>query len=274
MVGLTDRPWTYWVLEEGRAVLRTDCLTVRFGGLAAVADVSLEVEPGSFVGLIGPNGAGKTTFVDALTGLVQSSGEIWFDGARIDRMPAYRRSRAGLGRTFQSLELFEELTVQENLSVVAERPRWYGPVKDLVRPRLSKAAQRVVSEALDKVGLESYRDAMPAELSLGQRKLVTIARTLSTSPRLALLDEPAAGLDSVESIELGKRLRAVVDTGTTILMIDHDMGLVLSVCDQIHVLEFGKLIASGSSAEIRTDERVIHAYLGASETGDLLGPSA
>jgi ABC-type branched-subunit amino acid transport system ATPase component len=249
-------------------------LTVRFGGLSAVADVSLQVERGSFVGLIGPNGAGKTTFVDALTGLVPSSGEIWFEGSRIDGLPAYRRSRAGLGRTFQSLELFEELTVQENLTVVAERPRWYGPIKDLVRPRLSKAGQRVVSTALETVGLDPYRDAMPAELSLGQRKLVTIARTLSTSPGLALLDEPAAGLDSAESIELGDRLKAVVAAGTTILMIDHDMGLVLNVCDQIHVLEFGELIASGNSADIRTNDRVIHAYLGENNAGDLLGPVA
>jgi ABC-type branched-subunit amino acid transport system ATPase component len=249
--------------------LRVTDLTVRYGGLRAVNKVSIDVPSGSFVGLIGPNGAGKTTFVDAVTGLTPSTGEVWLDDVRVDGRPAYQRSRIGLARTFQSLELFEELTVRENLTAAADNPRWYRPAADLIWPSVRPHVRRRVDEALETMNLTDVADVLVSELSLGQRKLVTIGRALSMDPKVALLDEPAAGLASYETTELGKALRNIVDNGTTILMIDHDMGLVLGVCDAVHVLEFGVLIASGTPAEIRASERVLQAYLGAEEEGDL-----
>jgi ABC-type branched-subunit amino acid transport system ATPase component len=245
------------------ALLETEGLTVRYGALRAVDDFSLQVQEGEFVGLIGPNGAGKTTFIDGVTGLTPASGRIHFAGERIDGRPPHRRARQGLGRTFQSLELFEELTVRENLLVSAERARWWSPVVDVLYPRLDAAAPEDVDAPLELLGLLGFADALPGDLSLGQRKLVTVARGLALRPRLLLLDEPAAGLDSRESLALGEALKKVVAGGTALLLVDHDMGLVLSVCDRIYVLEFGKLIATGTPAEIRRDDRVIHAYLGA-----------
>lgn len=257
-------------MASSGGTLRIADLTVRYGGLTAVDRVSIDVPSGSFVGLIGPNGAGKTTFVDAVTGLTPATGgEVWFDGVRVDGRPAYQRSRIGLARTFQSLELFEELTVRENLTAAADNPRWYGPFLDLIWPSVSPLVKRRVDEALEIMNLTDVADVVVSELPLGLRKLVTIGRALSMDPKVALLDEPAAGLASYETTELGKALRNVVDNGTTILMIDHDMGLVLGVCDAVHVLEFGVLIASGAPAEIRASERVLQAYLGAEEEGDL-----
>jgi ABC-type branched-subunit amino acid transport system ATPase component len=245
------------------ALLQVKGLTVRYGGLSAVDDVSMEIEAGSFVGLIGPNGAGKTTFIDAVTGLTRSAGEIVFDAVRVENKPAYRRAKMGLCRTFQSLELFEELTVRENLLVTAEPARWHSSFTDLVRPRAGTDAARAVDEAMELLDLRDQADSLPDELSLGQRKLITVARGLAARPKFLLLDEPAAGLDSHESLALGDKLGDVVGSGVTILLVDHDMGLVLGVCDHIEVLEFGKLIASGTPSEIRDDQRVIHAYLGA-----------
>ncbi len=247
------------------ALLGVQDLTVRFGGVTAVDGVDATVNDGQFVGLIGPNGAGKTTFIDAVTGLVGSSGSVQFDGQEIGDRPAFQRIRAGIGRTFQSLELFEDLTIRENLLAAAETTRWWSPFVDLFRPRADPAARESVDEALALVRLEDFVDAYPPDLSLGQRKLVTVARALARKPRLLLLDEPAAGLDSAESQELGKELLQVRDQGVTVFMVDHDMDLVLGVCDYIYVLEFGKLIASGTPDEIRNDERVIHAYLGVEE---------
>ena len=244
------------------ALLGVQDLTVRFGGVTAVDSVSATVDEGQFVGLIGPNGAGKTTFIDAVTGLVGASGSVRFGGEEIAKRPAYQRIRAGLGRTFQSLELFEDLTIRENLLAAAEPAPWWAPVADMFRPRADPAAAETVDEALSLVGLEAYADSYPPDLSLGQRKLVTVARALARKPKMLLLDEPAAGLDSGESQELGRELKQLQARGITIFLVDHDMDLVLGVCDYIYVLEFGKLIASGTPAEIRTDQRVVHAYLG------------
>ena len=254
------------------ALLQVQGLTVRYGGLSAIDDVSMEIEQGSFVGLIGPNGAGKTTFIDAVTGLTPSIGDVVFDGKSIAGQPAYRRAKLGLCRTFQSLELFEELTVRENLLVTAEPARWHSSFTDLLRPRTARDAAVAVDDALALLALTDQADALPDELSLGQRKLVTVARSLAARPKFLLLDEPAAGLDSHESVALGDKLRDVVASGVTILLVDHDMGLVLGVCDKIQVLEFGRLIASGTPSQIRSDERVIAAYLGAE--GEPVAPAA
>jgi branched-chain amino acid transport system ATP-binding protein len=243
------------------ALLETTNLSVSFGGLRAVDAVELTVEPGRILGLIGPNGAGKTTFVDALTGFVPATGRIHFDGRDITKLRADRRVHGGLARTWQSLELFDDLTVAENLQVAAEQASFAHVVADLFRPHRPRDSQ-AVDEALELLDLTSIADRLPTELSHGQRKLVGVARALASRPRLVCMDEPAAGLDTSESEALGRRLRDMVDEGVTILLIDHDMGLVLSICDYVYVLEFGRLIAQGTPAEIRGDELVLAAYLG------------
>ena len=247
-------------------LLETRSLTVRYGGLAANSDIDLAVEEGTLVGLIGPNGAGKTTFIDAITGFTSvSSGTVIFDGVDVAHLAPARRAHLGMARTFQSLELFEDLTVRDNLLVAAERPRWYAVVVDLLRVRGGKSAHAdSVDGALDVLGLAPIADALPSDLSHGQRKLVGLARALAMRPKLLLLDEPAAGLDTTESQVLGGHLRSFLDNGTTVFLIDHDMGLVLNVCDFIHVLDFGKIIATGTPNEIRKNPAVVTAYLGQS----------
>ena len=234
------------------------------GGRAPNDRVSLRVEAGSLVGLIGPNGAGKTTFIDAITGFTAvSSGQARFDGTLLNDVPPDGRAHLGLSRTFQSLELFEDLSVRDNLLVAAEEPRWYSFLLDLLRANRRRAESETrVDRAIEALGLAEWAERLPSDLSHGQRKLVGVARALAAAPKLLLLDEPAAGLDTAESQKLGDHLRRFVAEGTTIFLIDHDMGLVLNVCDYIYVLDFGRIIAEGTAAQIRQDPAVIHAYLG------------
>jgi branched-chain amino acid transport system ATP-binding protein len=256
------------------AILQTHALTVAFGGLKANNEVSIRVDEGQFVGLIGPNGAGKTTFIDAITGYVKSTGGIEFRDQEIGGLKPHLRARRGLVRTFQSLELFEDLTVEDNLLAAAQPPHWSDIVRDIVR--LNKPSAEVngrVEAALAMVGLEDARKRNCADLSHGQRKLVGVARALAADPKLVLLDEPAAGLDTAESQVLGARLRTLPANGVAVFLIDHDMGLVLSVCDYIYVLDFGQIIAEGTPAQIRTNPQVIEAYLGES-AGEMQETSA
>jgi ABC-type branched-subunit amino acid transport system ATPase component len=240
-------------------------LVVRYGGVNAVDRVSLTVEPGTVVGLIGPNGAGKTTLVDALTGFVPTAqGTITFDGARIDDLPAHERARRGVVRTFQSIELFEDLTVRENVLAAAERTRWWSLFADVVTPARG-VAPADVDWALSLFDLDETADRLPSVLSLGQRKLVGVARALASRPKLLLLDEPAAGLDTGESQILGMHLRGVLDHGITVLLVDHDMALVLGVCDTLWVLDYGRLIAHGTPEEIQHNADVVTAYLGTTD---------
>jgi branched-chain amino acid transport system ATP-binding protein len=242
-------------------LLQTIGLSVTFGGLRAVDELDLQVETGQLVGLIGPNGAGKTTFIDAISGFVPARGAILVNGQRVEHLPAHRRARLGLGRTWQSLELFEDLTVRENLLVAAEPQSVKNFFLDVVRPTRPRD-HRAVDWALEVLGIDHLAGRLPTEISQGQRKLVSVARTLAARPDVICMDEPAAGLDTAESQEFGQRLRQVIDHGISILLVDHDMGLVLNVCDHINVIEFGVKIAEGPPAAIVRHERVIAAYLG------------
>jgi branched-chain amino acid transport system ATP-binding protein len=252
------------------ALLDVEGLTVRYGGAVAVDDVDLSVSEGSVFGLIGPNGAGKTSTVDALTGYTRpAAGSVRFQGDDITRLAPYRRARLHLARTFQSVELFDDLTVDENLLVASERAGIAAMFRDLFLP--ARVPDREgVDWAIAVCGLEDVVDRYPTEISHGQRKLVGVGRALAQQPRLVLLDEPAAGLDTDESEELGRRLRAMPEEhGVTVLLIDHDMGLVLGVCDEVQVIDFGKTIARGTPSEIRDDPRVVEAYLGGHRSEDV-----
>jgi branched-chain amino acid transport system ATP-binding protein len=241
-------------------VLNATGVSVSFGGVHAVVDVDLEVREGQLVGLIGPNGAGKTTFVDAISGFVRAGGRVELDGEDVTRLPPHARARRGLARTWQSIELFDDLTVRENLLVASHRPSTWRTVRETLSS--SSADVGEVGFVLELLGLEPLAEELPTELTQGQRKLVGIARALAPKPRLVCLDEPAAGLDTGESQELGRRLRRLADDGQAMLLIDHDMGLVLGICDEVVVLEFGQVIARGAPEVVRRDQRVITAYLG------------
>jgi len=246
-----------------QALLETRDLTVVYGGVRANDQVNVHVDEGELLGLIGPNGAGKTTFIDAITGFAPvTHGQVLLAGHDVTGWSAHRRARAGLARTFQSSELFDDLSVLDNLLVVAEPRKWWTFPADLVRPRAPAAAVERAEWALEVVGIEHIAGKVSSELSMGQRKLAGVARALAGRPKMLLVDEPAAGLDAAESVAFGACLRRVVDAGITVLLIDHDMGLVLSTCDRLCVLDFGRLIAEGSPETVRTDPSVVTAYLG------------
>jgi sulfate-transporting ATPase len=224
-------------------------LTVHYGGVVAVSDVSMHVKAGTVVGLIGPNGAGKTSLIDAITGFATAEGTVLLDDERLEGLPAHARVRRGLARTFQSLELYDDLTVEENVSAA-------------VFSTASDERHEQVGKALQQAGFATQRDRYAGELSQGERQLVSIARACASNPRVLLLDEPAAGLDTADSRRLGERIRAIAATGVGVVLVDHDVALVFSVCDYIYVLDFGVVIAEGHAATIRGDPAIAEAYLG------------
>jgi ABC-type branched-subunit amino acid transport system ATPase component len=230
-------------------VLDVRGLSVKYGGVVAVDEVTLEVRPGTVVGLIGPNGAGKTSVIDAITGFARSKGSVAVAGETLDGLAPHKRVRRGLGRTFQSIELYDDLSVDENVSVAA----FAGGHGD---------QDAAVTRALALVGIDDLRDRPAGELSQGQRQLVSMARACAAEPQVLLLDEPAAGLDSTESQWLGDRIRGIADTGTAILLVDHDVALVFGLCDYLYVLDFGRVIAEGVPDDIRGNRAVAEAYLG------------
>jgi len=241
-------------------VLRTERLSVRYGGVVALSEVDVTVSAGQLVGLIGPNGAGKTTFIDAVAGFAPSTGRVSLAGGDVSALMPHQRAQRGLARTWQAADLFDDLTVQENLRVASGRPSLRRLVRQLFDAR--EDPRESVDRALDLLALAALADRGADELTQGQRKLVGVARALAAEPALLCLDEPAAGLDTGESQALGRHLREIVDHGTAVLLVDHDMGLVLSVCDEVVVLDFGKVIARGTPDAIRHDPAVVEAYLG------------
>ena len=237
-------------------------LTVSYGGITAVRDVSMSIEPGQIVGLIGPNGAGKTTLVDAVTGFAKYTGEVVLDGRRLDGLPAHRRARAGISRSFQSLEIFEDLTVAENLRTASDPGGALPYFADIVYPKhlpLSEAALACI----DEFNIGPLLGRLPTELSYGQRRLVAIARSVAAAPSVLLLDEPASGLVEWSSIELATLVRRLAtDWGMGILVIEHDIRFVMTACDVVMALDFGREIAVGSPEAVRHDPAVVAAYLG------------
>ncbi|HVM13780.1 MAG TPA: branched-chain amino acid ABC transporter permease/ATP-binding protein [Egibacteraceae bacterium] len=246
--------------------LVADGVTVRYGGTVAVDGVSLRVEPGRVVGLIGPNGAGKTSFIDAVTGFAPlSSGRLRLGEQDVSSLSPVRRARAGLGRSFQSLELFEDSTVIENLRVAADKPNGLAYLRDLVRPSREPLPPNAVS-AIREFELESSLNRQVEDLSYGERRLLAIARAVAAGPSVLLLDEPAAGLGDKETAELAHLVRRLADeSGMAILLVEHDMNFVMSVCDELVVLDFGRMISSGTPEAVRADPAVIAAYLGVEE---------
>jgi branched-chain amino acid transport system ATP-binding protein len=256
------------------AVLEASKISVSFGSVQALVDVDIEVPAGKLVGLIGPNGAGKTTFIDAVTGFVPATGRVVLNDRDISAEPPHVRSQLGLARTWQTLELFDDLTVHENCVVASRRPTTRGSLAQIVLGR-RQPTRAAVDEAIRMLELEEFSGRMPSELSQGKRKLVGVARALAGESKLILLDEPASGLDSQESLDLGRRLRRVVSEGVAMLLVDHDMALVLNVCDYVYVIDFGRVLAHGLPAEVRSNEKVLAAYLGGVATvTESVGPAA
>jgi branched-chain amino acid transport system ATP-binding protein len=241
------------------ALLEVSSVTVRFGGVTAVDDASMQADSGTITGLIGPNGAGKTTLFNVITGLQPPTrGRIKFRGADVTKSSPNARARAGMGRTFQRLEAFGSLTVREN--VLVAREIFVGG-----RGMFGRKQDKIVDGLLERVGVTRYANQRADSVPTGVARLVEMARALAIEPKLLLLDEPSSGLDEAETEGFGYLLRALANSGTAVLMVEHDMELVMAVCDIIHVLEFGKVIATGTAAEIRADRRVQAAYLGFSD---------
>lgn len=251
-------------------ILSVQGLTRAFGGLVAVNNVSFEVFPGEIVGLIGPNGAGKTTVINMMSGLLPpTSGTITFRGTRIEKMPAHKITALGMARTYQNIRLFGAMSVLENV-VVGQHSRLRGSLAErlLFLPRVrqeEESARQKALSLLQDVGLAPIADQPASALAYGDQRRLELVRALASNPQLLLLDEPAAGMNAAESAALGTRLRELATSGLTLLVVEHDMALVMSLCDHIGVLNFGNLIAQGTPAEIARNQEVIEAYLG-SET--------
>jgi branched-chain amino acid transport system ATP-binding protein len=252
------------------ALLDAQRVEVRFGGVHALQGVDLDVEPGTVTGLIGPNGAGKTTLFNVICGLqAPTEGRVFFDGADITRMRAFRRARLGIGRTFQRLEVFGSLSVRDNLRVAAELHDSWAPIASMKGDGDLGDPDAIAAEVLERVRLERVAQARTDALPTGLLRIVELGRALAARPRLLLLDEPSSGLSDAESELLAEIMLEQAREGIGVLLVEHDVDLVMRVCSRIHVLDFGQIIAVGTPEEIRADDRVKAAYLGTGgETDD------
>jgi branched-chain amino acid transport system ATP-binding protein len=240
------------------ALLEARNVTVRFGGKAALSQTSIDVERGMITGLIGPNGAGKTTLFNVVCGLLTpQGGHVVLDGSDVTRAPPHRRARLGLARTFQRLELFTSLTVRDNIRVGGDiRNHWSRRRADS-----TDEAERII----ELTGLGAIADREVSEIPTGRARVVELARALMTRPSVLLLDEPAAGQTERETEEFGALLRRLAADGLAVCLVEHDMSLVMDVCETINVLDYGRTIAAGPPAHVRNDRAVIEAYLGTPE---------
>jgi ABC-type branched-subunit amino acid transport system ATPase component len=250
------------------ALLDVDQVSVSFGGVQALSDVSIDVEVGHVTGLIGPNGAGKTTLFNVVTGLLgPNAGRVRLDGRDITRKKPHQRARLGIGRTFQRLETFGSLTARENVLVAAEMRRGWSHDR-------ARSPAVIADEILERVGLDAVADERVDRLPTGTARLVELGRALATQPRVLLLDEPSAGLNESETGTLGALLREVAGSGLAVLLVEHDMSFVMGTCERIQVLDFGRIISVGTPTDVQADDTVRAAYLGEADERERKAPAA